>query len=227
MVSSNRRAKVEKIKLILDEALTQMAKPASRKRLLDVATGNGEIACNLSEFFDVTSVDVLDQRAYSKGYSFIHVDSEKLPFPNSSFDLVISNHVIEHVKNADMHLSEISRVLKKDGLAYLATPNRLWPREVHNKVYFLHYLPPLIFNVILKSMGKHHEDVYLLTWRALRQKADRFFTISIVSHKICKWPLKYHMQCSALFIKILSRVPLVFFRMFAFIHPTLVVVLKK
>ena len=223
----NRQAKADKIKLVLDEAREKPPKPVSKQRLLDIGTGNGEIAGYLSKFYDVVSVDVVDQRTFHEGYEYVQLDRDELPFPDKSFDLVVSNHVIEHVRNQDLHLSEISRVLKNDGLVYLATPNRLWPREVHNKVYFLHYLPSRTFNALLKRMGRHHEDVHLLTWQALSRKAASFFTVSTVSDKICKWPLKYHMHCHPLHAKFLSMVPLVFFRMLTFLHPTLVVVLRQ
>ena len=62
MVSGNRQAKARKIKMILDEAQGEKTKPTSRQSLLDIGTGNGEIACYLSESYDVTSVDVADQR---------------------------------------------------------------------------------------------------------------------------------------------------------------------
>jgi 2-polyprenyl-3-methyl-5-hydroxy-6-metoxy-1,4-benzoquinol methylase len=227
MVNGNRWSKAEKIRLILNEAQNQKIAPTCKQQLLDIGTGNGKIAGYLSESFDVTSVDVLDQRTHKEGYKFVQLNSERLPFPDKYFDLVVSNHVIEHVKDADLHLSEISRVLKSDGLVYLATPNKLWPKEVHNKVYFLHYLPARTFNALLKRMGRHHEDVYLLTWHELRRKALKYFTINIVSDKICKWPLKYHMQCPPMPAKLLSMMPLVFFRMMVFLYPTLVVVLKN
>jgi SAM-dependent methyltransferase len=50
-----------------------------------------------------------------------------LPFPARSFDVVLSNHVIEHVLNQRLHLGEIRRVLADRGVCYLATPNRSSP----------------------------------------------------------------------------------------------------
>ena len=51
----------------------------------------------------------------------------ELPFDDARFDVVISNHVIEHVGDEaaqHAHLREIRRVMKADGSAYLAVPNR-------------------------------------------------------------------------------------------------------
>jgi SAM-dependent methyltransferase len=174
----------------------------------------------------VVSVDVTDKRMVYNGFAFVQLSGERLPFVEKSFDVVVSNHVIEHVVNSDQHLSEIGRVLKDDGLVYLATPNRFLPWEVHNKIPLLHYLPASTFNALLKRLGRHHEDIFPLTWWGLRRKARKSFSVDIVSDRICKWPLQYHMRCHPIVAKILSWIPICFFRMCTFIHPTLVSVLE-
>jgi SAM-dependent methyltransferase len=50
------------------------------------------------------------------------VNLERMPFPNRSFDLVVCNHVLEHVSDADAALAEIRRVLKPGGRAICQTP---------------------------------------------------------------------------------------------------------
>ncbi len=45
-----------------------------------------------------------------------------LPFDNASFDLLIANHVLEHVDDDGRALMEISRVLSPGGMAVLQTP---------------------------------------------------------------------------------------------------------
>lgn len=50
------------------------------------------------------------------------VDMLSMEFPDHSFDLVIANHVLEHVVEDTKALSEIRRVLRPGGLAILQTP---------------------------------------------------------------------------------------------------------
>lgn len=50
------------------------------------------------------------------------IDVTEMPFPDKFFDLVICNHVLEHVQNDTEALSEIFRVIKPGGLAILQTP---------------------------------------------------------------------------------------------------------
>jgi len=50
------------------------------------------------------------------------VDIQCMPFANDSFDLLLANHVLEHVDAPDLALAEIHRVLKPGGHAILQTP---------------------------------------------------------------------------------------------------------
>jgi SAM-dependent methyltransferase len=47
-----------------------------------------------------------------------------LPFEDGGFDGIFYHHVIEHVPDAEASLAELSRVLRRDGLIYVGTPNR-------------------------------------------------------------------------------------------------------
>ncbi|MGA9854227.1 MAG: class I SAM-dependent methyltransferase [Gammaproteobacteria bacterium] len=117
-------------------------------RLLEVGTGSGAIAQYFaslaSPHFDVWAVDVEDQRVATEGYQFRPYDGRKLPFDDEFFDLVISNHVIEHVGGRAQqasHISELCRVLRPGGYIYLATPSRWQLIEPHFSLPFLSWIP--------------------------------------------------------------------------------------
>jgi ubiquinone/menaquinone biosynthesis C-methylase UbiE len=227
MVSEGRKAKALKILKIISEANPPNYSHGHQPTLLDIGTGNGEIAHFLGEKYRVTSVDVTDHRQISDGFNFIEVSGESLPFSDKSFDVVVSNHIVEHVLSAEKHLAEIARIMRDDGLVYLATPNRLWPWEVHYHVPLLHYLPANLFLSLMKRFHRYHEDIDLMSWNALKQKTRHYFTLISYSDHICKWPENYYMGCPPAISKLLACVPLWVYRFFTFIHPTLIVILRK
>jgi len=49
-------------------------------------------------------------------------DVQYIPFENNSYDIVICNHVLEHVPNDKKAMSEILRILKPGGFAILQVP---------------------------------------------------------------------------------------------------------
>ena len=56
---------------------------------------------------------------------------ENLPFPDETFDLVLSNEVIEHVRDDRVAVREIVRTLAHGGRLVLFCPNRGYPFETH------------------------------------------------------------------------------------------------
>ena len=97
-------------------------------------------------------------------FQFVVSDGTSLPFRASSFDIVVCNHVFEHVIGQRELVSEIYRVLKPNGLCYIATGNKLWPIEPHTKLPFLSYLPKSIANKYAKIVGLDEYDVSLPTY---------------------------------------------------------------
>jgi SAM-dependent methyltransferase len=50
------------------------------------------------------------------------VDIQELPFEDQSYDFVFASHVLEHVPNDQKAISEISRILRPNGIAILPVP---------------------------------------------------------------------------------------------------------
>lgn len=220
----NRRSKAKKIKTILDEHLKII--PEHRLLALDIGTGNGEIAHYLGDYFSVISVDVNDHRLLADNFSFL-IANEALPFAADTFDIVISNHVIEHVNDAKQHITEIHRVLKPQGWFYLATPNRLWPWEVHYRVPLAHYLPAKAFRWLMQKTGKFHEDIALHTFWQLKSLSRDFSRIYSISEKVCRHPRHYQLNVSEWLTRILNIAPKAIFVIARWFTPTFIFMLQK
>lgn len=136
------------------------------RRMLEVGAGSGGI----SHYFgtdgvmgwDVLALDVEDVRRARGGYRFLLVEDTALPLADDSFDVVVSNHVIEHVGGAAeqvRHLAELSRVLRPDGVGYLAVPCRWMLVEPHFRLPLLSWLPRILADryVRLAGRGGHYD----------------------------------------------------------------------
>ena len=90
--------------------------------------------------------------------------SHKLPFPDSSFDVICFWDVIEHIPSGYelATLFEINRVLKKGGYLFLATPHANLLSKVFDPAYFLaghrHYSDDSLV-LMLKDTGFKIEKV--------------------------------------------------------------------
>lgn len=129
-------------------------------QVLEVGTGSGFIAAHFATLVGiggaVSAVDVVDQRQVHEGYDFQLVQGTRLPFADESFDVCVSNHVLEHVgKRAAQfdHLIEIRRVLRSAGWLYLAVPNRWALVEPHFQLPLLSWLPPRLRDAYVRAFG--------------------------------------------------------------------------
>jgi SAM-dependent methyltransferase len=69
--------------------------------------------------------------AATRSKGILNAAGESLPFPASSFDLILSHEVLEHVADDRKAVSEMARVLKPGGRAIIFVPNRGYPFETH------------------------------------------------------------------------------------------------
>lgn len=104
-------------------------------KILELGSGRGELWDNyfaddmlrsygmdiiLSDFTD-GMVDYLRQCYEGKGISVRKIDILDIPFEKDAFDLIIANSMLYHVKDIDLAISEVARVLKRDGLFCCST----------------------------------------------------------------------------------------------------------
>lgn len=103
-----------------------------KPKVLDIGVGDGVyerlLTRNVRKKVDFYGVDISKKQLKRAGkyvdyIKCVNVDSEKIPFEDSKFDLVIISELLEHLFTPEKVLSEAIRLLKKKGLLFLTYPN--------------------------------------------------------------------------------------------------------
>lgn len=97
------------------------------ERALDVGCGDGRLTAHLDATeptaADVSAVALGRARARLSGARLVELEPDApLPFADAAFDLVLCAETIEHVRDVQLLLSEIRRVLRPGGELALTTP---------------------------------------------------------------------------------------------------------
>jgi len=108
------------------------------KKVLDVSVGTGGIACAFAEsgarlygidvnnyFLEISKQRFNDLKLKPKQLKWWN--GKKIPYPKDFFDLIICTDTLEHVPDYKSFASEMARVLKKGGLAFITTEARYFP----------------------------------------------------------------------------------------------------
>ena len=132
--------------------------------------------------------------AQRKGHRVTKSNFEKVELPTNSFDLVVMNHVLEHMDQPATVLEKVFSVLKKDGFLFVDVPNagglgakllgKHWPYYLpheHKHQFTRRSLTDLLwaagFKVIYwesRSGLFEYANPWLELWQSLRGLKKRF-----------------------------------------------------
>jgi len=145
----------------LASRLHDRAKP---RRVLDVGCGRGYLLRQFRTMGWMTSGIDIKGSPIPVGDPDLDCregDASSLPWPAGHFDLVVINHVLEHVADPWMACAEAARVLRSGGILYVGVPNygslqqrlfgTLWfPLEIPRHLY---HFSPLSLRVLAETAG--------------------------------------------------------------------------
>ena len=169
-----------------------LSRPARELRVLDAGCGYGhtarELACHCRQVVGIEphramfeAAERIGQRSSLPNLEFRRQGIYDLP-AGEAYDLIVLDNVFEHLPDQPRALQIISDCLAPGGVAFLLTPNRLWPIEVHYGLPFLSYLPLAWANAYLRLTGRgtdYTDASYTRTYwglnRLLRQRPELTF----------------------------------------------------
>lgn len=133
-----KRACQYRLKRRTHEAIEAIKKyhPQNINSILDIGTADGLMLSQIKKTFPKTQcigleysqelIEVCLRR--DKNIKIVQGDAQNLPFQDNSFDIAISAAVIEHLDKPLKMLREARRVLKKEGILIVTTPEPFFER---------------------------------------------------------------------------------------------------
>lgn len=166
--------------------LKEFGRRTGRKpKVLEVGCGTGigayYIKTQLVPEVEIHAIDLLPEAIdYAKkhyggsGVKFL-TGKETLPFRETTFDMVLSVHVLEHIpkREAERFVSEMRRVLKRGGIALIFTPNR----ELCQDLYIHNPSDDPAKRLVLSHEHEYYDD-------ELRELFEKFFSEAQVNNQV-------------------------------------------
>ena len=147
------RIKYIKENIINNFKLKNKLRPLSGINILDIGCGGGLLSEPMSRMgANVTGIDASDKnikiaRLHSKKnklkINYLCSSPEKLKI-TKKFDVILNMEIVEHVEDIDFFLKSCSKLLKKNGLMFVATINKTLKSYIFAIVgaeYVLRWLP--------------------------------------------------------------------------------------
>lgn len=159
-----------RLKRRTSEAIEAIKKyhPRNIASILDIGTADGLMLSQIKTEFPRAkcigleySKELIDLNQ-NKSIKIIQGNAQILPFPDNSFDITIATAIIEHLNQPMKMLKEAYRVLKKEGVIILTTPDPFWDKiaqkigyqekEYHNRLFNLRKLNQMFRVVKLETV---------------------------------------------------------------------------
>ncbi len=191
-VLKDRQGRGQKFRKILS-VLSDFHPETQSLTCLDIGCSSGVITSFLQDYFSMAIGVDIDQEAVqyarSQGISprvqYLMGDAMAVPLREESIDVVVCNHIYEHVPDPRQLMEEIYRVLKREGICYFAAGNRHVIMEGHYGLPFLSWIPKPVAHLYLRLFGKgtfYYEEH--LSLRGLRRLVRKFeihdYTLRII-----------------------------------------------
>jgi SAM-dependent methyltransferase len=202
---------------------------------VDVGCSGGLFVAGLGPHFrEVVGIDIdphalrsAAERRQPANVGYVLGDSQCLPLSEGSVDVVICNHVYEHVPDARRLFAEIERVLRPGGVCYLGAASRLAPLEPHYHLPFLSWLPKRLAHIYMRVAGKgdrYYENLrtYWGLTRLIRQFDIVDYTLRVISEPD-------HFEARDMIPKngLAERIPKGFLRLLHPLLPSYLLILRK
>jgi len=168
----------------------------SGSRLLDLGAGTGYFVKYMqSKGYSITGVEP-EPGARKTAKEKLDIELQSMEamsqFEEGSFDAITMWHVLEHIHEIDVYFDTINKVLKKDGVLFIAVPNYTSAAKKAYEEYWngwdvpkhLWHFSPSSMNTLAKNKGYDMEakyqlpfDPFYISMLSQRNKSTKFWQI--------------------------------------------------
>lgn len=148
------------------------ARHVQQKRVLDVGCGSGH---GTRVLFDrgareIVGIDddvIVIQKAknvFSRtaAVNFYAMTSIPWAFKDGSFDTIVALEVIEHVQDVGSFLAELKRLLHRDGLLIISTPNKKIFSGISDRPLFKYHIKEFLFHEFESLLREYFDPLQIL-----------------------------------------------------------------
>ena len=121
--------------------------------LMDVGCGDGSRTTRIAGYFNIdmsrvygmdNEVNYIEECQNSFNAQKVDLEHENIPHLDETFDLVICNQVLEHLKNSRRVIDEIIRITNNEGYILIGVPNLA---HLINRIYLLFGVQPMCIDI--------------------------------------------------------------------------------
>jgi len=186
-----------------------------RPKVLDLGCGDGRFTAFLGEFADTDALELSSEAVKMANSKHPHVnyfqgDALTYSLEENTYDVVVSQEVIEHIEDQESYIEVCYKVLKKGGYLIMTTPNKKvfdhmkggnWSHQPLEKI-----LTPREFKKIVKTkfdIVSYDSIIFnfgrlgyfsIINSRLLVGSANRLGLNFLREHTLSKWGFGIH-QC--------------------------------
>ncbi|MFH0955492.1 MAG: methyltransferase domain-containing protein [Candidatus Micrarchaeota archaeon] len=160
-----------------------------RGKILDVGFAACSLHGKIKKKFPRKNIFGVDSEPVPKNANYKRGSAEKIPFEDKQFDSIMAGELIEHLHRPELFVQEAHRLLKKNGIMIITTPNRKslinrLTRTYHASLHFsLFSIPEL--TAVLEKNGFAVEKLFCLPYNeesSPGSRHKRFYAVRKAVH---------------------------------------------